>query len=1077
MFTDKDDMTGIGDTDGAPGDGGNAKTGASFRTKRDLLDEIESLRAEVRRLDDALEMSKRSSRIIRSMDTLRTAEQQKMEKYMRLMLENIENVLLLINEEWRIVYCSAAFLRLAGIDNFSSINGKLLYDIYKMFGDETFAAEALMNLQEIKTSKQSVEVNASILFPGLRETRLYTIHTTPLLSPGGNFEGVLAIYHDTTELRRVEAEERTKAMLDATPLLASFWDEEGNILDCNLEALNLLGLSEKSEYLDNFYNLNPKYQPDGEPSMEKSAKLIRAAFETGYQKFEWTYLTSSEEPLPMETTLVRIPWKDGYRIAAYSRDLREIKDKENETRAAEDRTRAMLNAMPLACVFLRESGLAIDCNSEAPRLFHVSSKQEFLDNYYNWMPEFQPDGSRSLMKKRMLIHDAFETGYSHFEWMHQTASGEPLPAEVTLVRVEWDGSYCIAAYIRDLREIKANEQKMREADEHTRELEVQTMAAQASSEAKSSFLASMSHEIRTPMNAILGMSELMRTDNLDDVQSRYFSDIRKMSHSLLQIINDILDFSKIEAGKFALIPADYNIFSLYENVCSLMRFTIAGKSLEFRHTIADDIPAVLFGDEVRVRQIIMNIVNNAIKYTRQGYVDIEILRVEKNERDYLSISIGDTGIGIKKEDFPRIFGAFEQLDKRKNMGITGTGLGLSITKRLVDMMDGEVTFESEYGMGSIFTVLIPIVEGDPSRILKSGSEKRAVASEDVKVLVVDDNAVNLTVALGFLARHNVAPDVADGGAQAIDLVQAKKYDLILMDHMMPEIDGIEATRRIRALGGDYYGKVPIVALSANVVSSAREAFTEAGMNDFIPKPIEADKLNSVLLKWLPPDRLLDETAPIAPLAAPAEDESLLPLLEKLSHINGLDIETGLYRVDNNKTVYVSILRQFSNGLDKDIAAICAFLAEKNWKEYAVRVHAVKSVFANLGRQGLSDWALALEKAATDGDFAKCEKETEDFCDAMAVFREKLLKAGIMDGAAKKIEKRETKSGELVEMLENLTEFCLDGDPDGANEIAGELRRVKINDDVDARIAEICELVESFDYEDVIEKQKELRALL
>ncbi|MDR3322426.1 MAG: response regulator [Synergistaceae bacterium] len=1048
----------------------------SLRTRGEMRDEIARLRAEVRSLSGALNMSRQSSRIIRSIDTLRTAEQQKMEKYMNLMLENIQNVLLLINEEWRIVYCSAAFLKLAGMDDFSQVNGRRLYDIYMMIGGEAFAEDSIRRLQKVKTSKQSIETDVSIYLPGLGEKRLYTIHSTPMLDHDAMFEGVLAIYHDTTELRRAEAEERTKAMLDATPLAASFWDEEGNILDCNLETLNLLGLSDKSEYMYHFFDLNPEFQPDGQPSRGKITRLVKEAFETGYQKFEWTYQTAAREPLPMETTLVRLTWKDGYRLASYSRDLREIKEKELETRAAEDRTRAMLNAMPLACVFLQETGLAIDCNSEAPRLFNVASKQEFLENYFKWMPERQPDGSLSLTKKRMLIINAFMTGYHHFEWMHQTASGEQLPAEVTLVRVEWNGSYCIATYIRDLREIKANEQRMREADEYSRKLEVQTMAAKASSEAKSGFLASMSHEIRTPMNAILGMSELMRTDNLDDVQSRYFSDIRKMSHSLLQIINDILDFSKIEAGKFELIPADFNIFSLYDNICSLMRFTISGKALEFRHSIAEDMPAVLYGDEVRVRQIIMNIVNNAIKYTKQGYVDLEIRRTEINGSDYMSISIGDTGVGIKEEDFPKIFGAFEQLDKRENRGIAGTGLGLSITKRLVDMMGGEINFESEYSRGSIFTVLIPIVEGDAGRMIQSSLERRAVASGDARVLVVDDNVVNITVALGFLSKHNITPDVAEGGGEAVELARGKEYDLILMDHMMPEIDGIEATKRIRALGGEYYSTVPIIALSANVVSSARESFIEAGMNDFIPKPIEDDRLNAILLRWLPHDKLMDESA-LETDENEADDEALRPLFDLLSQVEGLDVHSGLSHVDRKKTVYITILRQFCNALDRDVDAVQAFLSAGEWKEYAVRTHALKSVFANLGYQFLSNWAFELEKAAMAGDADRCGRETDEFCAAMESLRAKLRLTGLMDEPGERILRREVAIPDFLGMLEELTEACRDGDPDEANAAVSELTGVTVNDDVDAAVAEICDLTESFDFEEAIEKLEALRSLL
>ncbi|MDR3321122.1 MAG: response regulator [Synergistaceae bacterium] len=926
-----------------------ADSGTLLRLLHESRRENNKLRRYAMRLEDTLDRFKVSAQMARSIDSLRTAEQQKLEKYMRLLLENIQNVILIMDQEGRVAYCSDEFLKLAGIENFGSISGRYLYDVYRMFADDAFAAEGRDRFMSVKQSGRAFEYDVGILFPGgAGERRTYTINAMPMFGEEGNFDGVVAMYHDTTALRHAEAEKRTRAMLDATPLATSFWDEEGNMLDCNMEALRMLRLSEKSDYMERFFDLNPEYQPDGKPTRQKAAELVKATFETGYQQFEWMYRTSDGEPLPVETTLVRIHWKDGQRIVAYSRDLRELKE---------------------------------------------------------------------------------------------------------------------------------NEQKMRAAEERRRKLEVQALAAQAASEAKSHFLASMSHEIRTPMNAIIGMSELMRTDNLDELQLLYFMDIRKMSHSLLQIINDILDFSKIEAGKLNLVPTDYNIFTLYDNVCSLMQFTIGDKPLEFRHSISDSIPQVLFGDDVRVRQIMMNIVNNAIKYTKQGRVDLRLGRVEKSERDYLSITVEDTGIGIKKENYSKLFAAFEQLDNRKNRGIGGTGLGLSITKRLVDMMDGEIGFESEYSKGSVFHVLIPLIEGDADNMIRPDEGRHAFASPDASVLVVDDNAVNLTVALGFLSKHNIRPDTAESGKEAIELVRKKRYDIIFMDHMMPEIDGVEATKRIRALGDEHCRKVPIVALSANVVSSARDAFLEAGMDDFIPKPIEAGKLNSILLKWLPPEKLLDDGTAEGEEESASDKARLDELLKQLRKISDLNVTRGLSRVDNDRAVYVGILRQFCKGTDKDVDAVRAFLAAGDRKEYTVKVHSLKSVFANFGCQDLSDWAYRLEKASAGDDWEKCLNETEHFCGDIEGLHRKLLLTSLMDAP----EESEPKSGiageALAGMLDRLAEACMDCDSGAAGAIASDLRHVTFREDADAIVEEICSLVESFDYEDVLEKQKKLRALL
>ncbi|GHU37029.1 hypothetical protein AGMMS50256_34430 [Betaproteobacteria bacterium] len=661
---------------------------------------------------------------------------------------------------------------------------------------------------------------------------------------------------------------------------------------------------------------------------------------------------------------------------AISRDLAEQK-----RIAAEERTHTMLDTTPLACLLLDNEATVIDCNLAAPRLFGVATKEEFLKIYSSWMPEFQPDGTNSEKGRLRSIQLAFETGYQSLEWMYATAAGEQLPVEITLVRVEWNGIHCLATYIRDLREIKANEQKMHEADRRSRELEIRTQAAQAASEAKSQFLASMSHEIRTPMNAIIGMSDLMRTDNLDATQQRYFQDIKRMSYSLLSIINDILDFSKIEAGKMELILADYDIFALYDNICSVTRFTVSGKSLDFRHDISSDIPRVLSGDEIRIRQIIVNLVGNAVKYTQSGYVELRLERLEKNSGAYLSITVKDTGVGIKKENFARLFDRFEQVDSMKNRGITGTGLGLSIVKKLVDLMDGEILLESEYGKGSVFTVLLPLVEGNPDNIRQTRSLQRVMALPEVKALVVDDNTTNLTVALGYLLRHGIQADAVDSGAAALKMLQEKQYDLVFMDHMMPDMDGLETTRRIRMLDGERYTKIPIVALSANAIAGARELFLASGMNDFISKPIEPHELNAVLIKWLPPDKLTfpevawdemkerrntdrrrTERRRTEQSSAPArggEGDSRAVIV--------IDQDAGIARLENDKQLYREILVDFRQEHQGVIEEIRNRLTA-NESEAARRLaHTLKSTAALIGAERLRQAALAVEMALADDD--------------------------------------------------------------------------------------------------------------
>jgi signal transduction histidine kinase/DNA-binding response OmpR family regulator len=604
--------------------------------------------------------------------------------------------------------------------------------------------------------------------------------------------------------------------------------------------------------------------------------------------------------------------------------------------------------------------------------------------------------------------------------------------------------------------------------DRTRELEVQTELANAASRAKSQFLASMSHETRTPMNTIMGMSDLMRTDNLDEVQQGYFTDIKKTAKSLMQIINDILDFSKIEAGKLEITPVHFNILSLYDNICSMSKFTALSKELEFRNSFDPNIPLTIYGDETRIRQIIINIVNNAVKYTARGYVSVSFYR-DTREGDYLVFSVEDTGIGITQENIPKLFRTFQQFDQEKNRGIVGTGLGLSITKNLVNLMGGEITVDSEYGKGSIFTIRLPLIEGDEAKIKHKEVAERITAIEPVQVLVVDDNPINLTVALGFLATHNIYPDTALSGPEAIEKIKAKRYDMVFMDQMMPGMDGIETTQAIRALGSS--GEIPIVALSANAVSGAREAFFEGGMNDFVSKPIEAEQLNMVLRKWLPQDKI----AVVEQRKAGERGIENDRLFNELKAIDVMNIQAGLSHVGNNETAYLQILRQFCAEYEGYVASIERYLEEENWQEYTIRLHAMKGAFANIGADDIAKRAHQLEYASRSGDYATCKGETREFIARMFEFRQKLLATSLAP-PEKEGEKRPVEPTELITAMDALQEACRQGMSDDADALADSLKGMSFSDDAGPLMAEIRELIASLDYEPAIEKAEALKLL-
>ena len=388
-----------------------------------------------------------------------------------------------------------------------------------------------------------------------------------------------------------------------------------------------------------------------------------------------------------------------------------------------------------------------------------------------------------------------------------------------------------------------------------RDLQVQEAKIAQAAQFKSDFLANMSHEIRTPMNAIVGLSEMAVKEEDPDKKKEYINRINSAANTMLVIISDILDFTQIEAGRVEIVPVDYDVRKMVREVVGALSMGLSAKPVKMNLNISPSIPQFLRGDYARIRQILGNVIGNAVKFTKEGSVTINLDHESVSDGEInLKIRVADTGIGIMKQDYDMIFESFSQVDSKRNREAEGTGLGLAITQRLVKLMNGTIEVESEYGVGSVFRISIS------QKIAESADDKQETPAPEkfhapsAAVLVVDDNSVNLFVAKSLLGMFGIEPTCVSSGEQAIKACENRSYDIILMDHMMPKMDGVEAMNIIREKF-PAYKSVPIIAFTANAVEEARDLLLNEGMDDFLAKPVKGSDIEAIMRKWLPKEKI------------------------------------------------------------------------------------------------------------------------------------------------------------------------------------------------------------------------------
>ncbi|MCL2600260.1 MAG: ATP-binding protein, partial [Treponema sp.] len=681
---------------------------------------------------------------------------------------------------------------------------------------------------------------------------------TEVLCFRSEYQGEEILFACSRDLRELKASQqreremsnRIQLMFNATPLVIQYWGRDYKCIECNKTTLDFYGVDSIEEHDSRLLDFLPEFQPNGKPSWEQWTLHLEKIFTEGYTRFDFS-VEKHGGTIFLEVLGVRMKYNDDLVVVTYSNDVTQLKQTLIRMREADERTKLMLGGTPIACYLINKDFEAIDCNNETLNLFDFEDKGEGIVKFRE---VFSKHWSSEMEKH---FAKAIETGNERFEWVLQKPrNSESIPCDITFIRFTHRSEYVVAAYIFDLRVMK---EMLRERQR----MEI----AEESSRAKSRFLARMSHEIRTPLSAVLGISEIQLQDPaLTTGTEEAFAKIHNSASTLLGIVNDILDLSKIEAGKLSIINDRYEVASMIGDIVQLHLVFMGNKKIKFRIFVDDKIPAFLIGDELRIKQVLNNLLSNAFKYTEEGAVELSINCQEDEEENHVAlvISIRDSGMGMSQEQVDILCDDYTRFHEREKRLVDGTGLGMPIVYNLVQMMSGKLDVESEVGKGTNIIVRIPqeiasheLLGTETANSLQQFEIAMGVTAKRFKfvpepmpygsVLVVDDVSANLYVAQGLLRFYDLKIETCDSGFEAIERVrQGNVYDIIFMDHMMPKLDGAETTERLRNMGYTH----PIVALTANALIGQAEEFMRNGFDGFISKPIQTMHLNTILTKFI-----------------------------------------------------------------------------------------------------------------------------------------------------------------------------------------------------------------------------------